>query len=45
LNIHTKQFKFFRGENFTPEFICEFLNDWKGIDLRPLIEEQVKILL
>jgi hypothetical protein len=45
LNIHTKQFKFFRGENFTPEFICEFLKDWKSIDLTSLIEDKVRVLL
>jgi hypothetical protein len=45
LNIHTKQFKFFRGENFTPEFICEFLKDWKGIDLTSLIEDKARVLL
>jgi hypothetical protein len=38
LNVHSKQFEFFRGrETFTPEIICEFLQDWKGIDLTPLI--------
>ncbi len=38
LNLHTKQFEFFRGrETFTPEVICEFLNDWQGIDLAPLV--------
>ena len=38
LNVHTKKFKFFRGEDLTPEVICEFLKDWKGIDVTELIE-------
>jgi hypothetical protein len=37
LNIHTKNFQFFRGQNWTPERICEFLQEWKGIDLTSLI--------
>jgi hypothetical protein len=37
LNVHTKNFEFFRGENWTPERICEFLLEWKGIDLTSLI--------
>ena len=45
LNLHTKQFEFFRGKNWTPEVICEFLQDWKGIDLAPLIEDRVKVLI
>ena len=44
LNVHTKQFEFFRGrETFPPEVICEFLNDWQGIDLTPLIKQQENI--
>ncbi|WP_254564549.1 hypothetical protein [Oscillatoria sp. HE19RPO] len=43
LNVHTKQFAFFRGrETFTPEIICEFIKDWKGIDLTPLIASREK---
>jgi hypothetical protein len=37
LNVHTKNFPFFRGENWTPERICEFLQEWGGIDLSSLI--------
>lgn len=37
LNVHTKKFEFFRGKDLTPETICEFLKDWKGIDLTPLL--------
>lgn len=37
LNVHTKNFEFFRGKNWTPELICEFLQEWKGIDLTSLI--------
>lgn len=44
LNLHTKQFEFFRGKNWTPEKICEFLKDWKGIDLTPLITEKTAAL-
>ena len=44
LNLHTKQFEFFRGKNWTPEIICELLADWKGIDLTPLIEDKAKVL-
>ncbi|MBK4729433.1 hypothetical protein JJD41_05965 [Oxynema sp. CENA135] len=37
-NVDTQQFEFFRGrKTFTPEVICEFLKDWKGIDLAPLV--------
>jgi hypothetical protein len=44
LNVHTKQFEFFRGrETFPPEVICEFLNDWQGIDLTPLIKKPENI--
>ncbi|MBC6477549.1 MAG: hypothetical protein GDA56_06930 [Hormoscilla sp. GM7CHS1pb] len=38
LNVHTQNFKFFRGQNFTPEVICSFLHDWKGIYLTVLLE-------
>ncbi len=43
LNVHTKNFKFFRGENWTPEVICELFKEWKGIDLAPLIEDTPKL--
>jgi hypothetical protein len=45
LNVHTEDFKFFRGENWTPELICEFLQEWKGIDLTSLIAERPSQLI
>ena len=39
LNLHTKKFEFFRAKSFTPEMICEFLKDWKGIDLKSLLRD------
>ncbi|AVQ73027.1 hypothetical protein MTo_04298 [Microcystis aeruginosa NIES-1211] len=44
LNVHTKNFKFFRGENWTPQLICEFLQEWKGIDLFSLIADNQELV-
>jgi hypothetical protein len=35
---------FFRGKDFTPELICEFLQEWKGIDLFPLLSKQSQLV-
>ena len=45
LNVHTKKFDFFRGKDFTPEMICEFLQDWKGIDLTVLLTKNTPVLV
>jgi hypothetical protein len=35
---------FFRGKDFTPELICEFLQEWKGLDLFPLLSTQSQLV-
>jgi hypothetical protein len=35
---------FFRGKDFTPELICEFLQEWKGIDLFPLLSKKAQLV-
>lgn len=35
---------FFRGKDFTPELICEFLQEWKGIDLLPLLSQKSQLV-
>ena len=37
LSLTTKNFYFFRGNDFSPEVICEMLQEWKDINLFPLI--------
>jgi hypothetical protein len=39
LNLHKnyQDLFFFRGKDLTPESICQFLKDWKGIDLFSLL--------
>jgi hypothetical protein len=44
LSLNTQDFYFFRGDNFTPELICEFLQDWKGIDLFPLLSKKSELV-
>jgi hypothetical protein len=44
LSLNTQDFYFFRGDNFTPELICEFLQDWKGIDLFPLLSKKAQLV-
>jgi hypothetical protein len=44
LSLNTQYFYFFRGDNFTPELICEFLQDWKGIDLFPLLSKKSQLV-
>lgn len=39
LNLKSQNFNFFRGKNWTPEVICEFLQEWKGINLRELLKQ------
>jgi hypothetical protein len=34
---------FFRGSDLTPEIICEFLKDWKGIDLTMLLPKATSV--
>ncbi|MEB3310722.1 MAG: hypothetical protein VKJ02_10865 [Snowella sp.] len=35
---------FFRGANFTPEVICEFLQEWKGINLFPFVSKELPLV-
>ena len=44
LSFNTQDFYFFRGDNFTPELICEFLKDWKVIDLFSLIASSPQLV-
>lgn len=44
LSLNTQDFYFFRGDNFTPELICEFLQDWKGINLFPLLSQKAQLV-
>ena len=46
LNLHNsyQEQLFFRGKDFTPELICEFLQDWKGINLFPWIVSSPQLL-
>jgi hypothetical protein len=44
LSLRSRRFEFFRGENFTPEMICDFLEDWKGIDLRVFLQNNSQLL-
>lgn len=39
LNLHKnyQDLLFFRGNDLTPELICQFLQDWKGLDLFSLL--------
>lgn len=39
LNLHNsyQELTFFRGQNFTPEVICEFLQAWQGVNLLPFL--------
>lgn len=39
LKLRTGEFEYFTGNFKTPEIICELLKDWKGIDLKDLIEQ------
>jgi hypothetical protein len=45
LNVYTQKFTFFRGQDLTPELICEFLQEWQGIDLTSLISEKPSQLI
>jgi hypothetical protein len=38
LNLKSQDFNFFRGKNWTPEVICEFLQEWKSINLSELLK-------
>jgi hypothetical protein len=44
LSLKTQDFYFFRGDNFTPELICEFLQEWKGINLFSLITNSPQLV-
>lgn len=39
LNLRTGKFEYFTGNFKMPETICELLKDWKGIDLKNLVEQ------
>lgn len=43
LSFNSGNFVFYRGKDFTPEMICEFLWDWKGIDLKDLMAERRQV--
>jgi hypothetical protein len=44
LNGNYQEQTFFRGKDFTPEIICEFLKDWKGIDLSSYLSKPISII-
>jgi hypothetical protein len=44
LKIQSQKFEFFTG-NWTPEKICDLLQDWKGIDLTALLTKNTPVLV
>ncbi|MGK7874541.1 MAG: hypothetical protein AB4426_14905 [Xenococcaceae cyanobacterium] len=45
LNLYSQKFKYFTGNFDSPEKICELLKDWKGIELKVLLQEDSRLLV
>ena len=45
LNFPSSDFKKFTGNFESAELICEFLQEWKGIDLFPLLSKKIQLVI